>query len=122
MQILFKLLRSRGVLLPTASVQNLPWTIASLETGRGHSKHLTLRALLFRPDHTPLAELYGATVKSVDEAHMVLRGVERTEVDGRVAAVVQEWCLKLPPVLGSQGMRSPEAHGITGWDGHPGNR
>jgi len=118
MQVLFKLLRSHGVLLPSSTVNAAQWTVASLGMGGG-ACHLALRPLMCRPDQPPIAELYNAVVKHVDDVQMVLRGVERVDADDRVATVVQEWCLKQPPALGAAGLHSPAALGIAGWAGKP---
>ena len=107
--MLFKLLRNGGALLTRAAVEAEPWTIAKLETRSG--MHLMLRTISSAPDKPPIAELFMATVRHVDEREMILRGVERAGE----AAVIQEWRLKIPPDLGGAGLASEQAEGIRGW-------
>ena len=109
MLMLFRLLCSGGVPLPSAAVAVKPWTIAKLESGSGSK--LVLRTISSAPDKPPIAELFMATVKHVDEREMTLRGIERAGD----AAVVQEWRLRVPPELGAAGLTSDLAKGIKGW-------
>lgn len=114
MQLLFKLLRCHGVLLPPATVEAEPWTIARFEMS-GSGRVLALHGLLDRPDLPPIAALYQPVVRQVDALHLVLRGIERIDDERGTAAVLQEWCLKVPPYLGGGGLGSPAAQGIKGW-------
>ena len=109
MQMLFKLLRRGGVTLPRQAVDAAPWTIGRMESAGGG--RLTLRRLAASPDKPPLAELYRARVRSVDDQHLTLIGIEQN----KDAAVVQEWRLKMPPETGGEGLVSPKAQGIVGW-------
>jgi hypothetical protein len=109
MQMLFKLLRRGGATLPRQVVDAAPWTIARMESAGGG--RLTLRMLAASPDMPPLAELYRARVRSVDDQHLTLIGIEQSED----AAVVQEWRLMTPPHIGGEGLGSPKAKGIVGW-------
>lgn len=106
MQMLLKLLRRSGVTIPRREVDAAPWTIALLESAS--SGRLTLQKLAVGPDKPPIAELYGARVKSVDRLHLTLIGIEQSND----AAVVQEWRLKKPPELGGEGLTAPAAQGI----------
>ena len=109
--MLYKLLRRRGAVLPAAAVEGTPWTIARLEWRAGC---LVLQSLNSAPDRH-LHALYTAVVARVDGDSLVLRGVERIEEPDGVAGVVQEWQLKVPPELAGLGMNLPAARGINGW-------
>lgn len=109
--MLYKLLRRRGAVLPAAAVEATPWTIARLDWRSGC---LVLQSLNSAPDRH-LHALYSGVVARVDGDSLVLRGVERVEEPDGVAGMVQEWRLKVPPELGGMGLASPAAQGIRGW-------
>jgi hypothetical protein len=106
MQVIIRLLRSRGVPISPAVVAVTPWTEGRLETGRGEDggKCLLIRELLVPPDRGVLCELYQATVTRAQDDYMILRGIERvTDTTGKTAAVVQEWQVKLRPQMDGAG-------------------
>ena len=117
--MLVKLLRRAGVRVDPQTPSAADWTECQMHTAdvptNGRARRcLVLRDLMAHPGtHAVLAELYQPSVAEVTVDQMVIRGVERVDDGhGRVAAVVQEWCVQLRPDLGPLGLQSPLAKGV----------
>jgi hypothetical protein len=118
-QVLVKLMRRNGVRVAAAALKATDWTecelLSASRSANGRSSRcLVLRGLMQIPStDDAMAELFQPTVADVGLDELIIRGVERIDVgEGRVAAVVQEWCVKQRPYLGPQGLQSPLANDI----------
>lgn len=95
-----QLLRRRGVLLPPKPVP-LAWSEEGyLETtvdrvGHHPSRRLVLRALQSAPGCGIMFQLFGPALVSVEQEVIRVRGVEPLGTADGVAAVVQEWLVRL---------------------------
>lgn len=119
MQLLVKLLRRHGALIPREEVEAAPWVAVTVLTD---SNPKAGRRLAMWPEghggHAgadgALRELFGVSLREVEADRMVLRGIERCAGPrGEPAAVLQEWMLKPVPELGSAGWHSPVAKQFT---------
>jgi hypothetical protein len=97
MLLLVKLLRRKGVRIAIEEIQGLPRTYLNVltQTDADNGRlHLTTRGHDDGTFGMPRLELYQVTLASFDTEKFVLRGVERVDTGGRLAAVVQELACK----------------------------
>jgi len=115
MQFQVKLLRQNGVRRPPEVVTAAPWVLVQLVSVRGRSGRcvqLHRYAVTLHTNPAPVRELFDPVVVDVGAEQMILRGIEGTGIEGREAAVVQEWCL-MRVTLGPGGWPEARERGIT---------
>jgi hypothetical protein len=93
-----RLLRHNGVRLDTSSP--FEWHEGTLETetlgtGNRTTRRLVLRAFRSTPGMGVIVALHQPYITLVDDDAIRLRGLESVELDGKVAAVLQEWLVSL---------------------------
>lgn len=102
MRARIRLLRHRGALLSPRGPDE-GWHEGLLETenhtrGTSTVRRLVLRQYMSAPGMGLVAALYQAHVVEVNHDGMRLRGLEEVPADGgKVAGVLQEWAVQIPP-------------------------
>lgn len=79
------------------SVDGEPWHYGNLRMSVHGPRRLVLYIATATPGHGEMDHLYQPEVKLWDGAYLHLRGIEPVEINGVVAAVVQEWLVDLRP-------------------------
>jgi len=109
---MLRLRRRQGILIPLDQIPVASWTLGHLATGRSFlrpKKALVFVAASRVPGTGVIAELLRPTIADVLGDQLVLTGLERiATAEGRIAVVLQEWCLRPRPEFGGMGKLAPE--------------